>query len=193
MDTQLDLPRDFLTVYRRGVLNVRDGVRLSDVRWMTLEHMANYDRPSFLSDRLVPFALTAAGARFGWWKSSGDAGYDYVVFSPHDCEEASVYAPHFTGFLYRIILDDLGDCWGSWLDDNCGSGAVAAMVNRNIELVRPHLPSDWMRVLTDIASREPRSAPSGGPAWMERQEADDITVRAFQMATLNTPIRQYCD
>jgi hypothetical protein len=159
---------------------------------MTLEQMANYDRPSFLSDRLVPFALTAAGARFGWWKSADEAGYDYVVFSPHDCEEACVYAPDFTGFLYRIILDDLRDCWGSWLDDNCGVDAVVAMVTRNIELARPHLPPAWMRVLTDITSREPRSAPSGGLAWMEWQEADEIAARAFQMATLNAPIRQYC-
>lgn len=191
MSGEWKFPDDFTAVSDRGILNLEDGLRLSDVRWMSRQKIAEYDRPTYLSDRLVPFALTASGDRYGWWMTPDKCGYEFVVFSPHDCSEADVYAPHFVGFLYRILLEDLRDCWGSWLGDQCTTEMIVAMVNRNIELASPHLPEEWEATLRKLVSNTPFLNDDQNLAWIEWDEVERIVARDFDMAAINSPIEQY--
>lgn len=191
MSSQIVLPDNFLAVVRSGVLNLVDGIRLSDIRWMNPVQIASFDRPPFLSDRLIPFALTAGRSRYGWWRESESCTYKFVVFSPRDCDEAMIYAPDFSAFLYRSILEDLVDCWGSWLDDDSRVDAIVEMARRNVALASPFLPVAWARTLGEVVSRTPRWSATGSMTWIDSAEARDLILKHFGDFAIDTSIIQH--
>lgn len=191
MSSELCLPDDFRTVWGQGLLSLEKGIRLSDIRWMSPAAIAAFQRPSFLSESLVPFALTAGHSRFGWWKNANGKEYQFVVFSPADCDEAVIYAPDFTGFLYRAILEDMADCWGSWLGDNAETDAVEQMVRTNVNLASPFLPESWARTLREIALRRPSVTATGSLSWVDPREVQRLTRTCFGALPVDATIVQY--
>ena len=190
MDAKPILPDDFEKIYNSGILHPTAGIRMSQFSWLTREGIATFQGPPYLSDRLVPFALSPAGDRFGWWKSVDGKGYDYVVLSPNDCDSADVYSPTFTAFLFRIMLDEFCDCWFS-LQDGGGPETAAAIMRENVRLLQPQLPDQWHRVLTDVLSRKPVMSNAETVAWMKKSEADQILARELAFPMLNTQVQQY--
>ncbi len=192
MTDNLCLPSEFLTIHRSGILEPGTGVRLSEFRWLTLSEISSFQRPYYLSERLVPFAISPACDYFGWWKSADGSSYESVIWSPHDCDDAEVYSPDFTGFLYRIILNDLSDCWFAG-QDNCGLDEVWTIMRRNVDRVTPFLPSTWSKSLADIVTNAPHFTRYGTVAWIERIAVDELVTQCFGNQCLGTIVKHHID
>jgi hypothetical protein len=185
------LPDDFVKCYQAGILHPAKGIRLSDFSWMTSKQIQSFVGPSYLSDRLVPFALSPAGDRFGWWKADGGTGYEYVVLSWNDCNEADVYARDFTAFLYRKLLDECRECWFCSQDGSSVEAATAIM-GRNVDLAEPHLPKTWTRALRKILSRQPDfSEEAGTVTWAKKPALDKVVLRDLGFDGINSHVQQY--
>jgi hypothetical protein len=190
MDSELRLPVDYQRICESGILHPDDGVRMSQFRWLTCEEIAKFEGPTYLSDRLVPFALSPARDRYGWWRSTDGSGYDYVVLSYNDCDDADVYSSDFTSFLYRMMLDECSDCWFS-LQDESTPDAATAIMRRNVEFLRPHLPDSWIRTLSDILVKAPRLSKNEDVVWIDKREAKQIIARDLSFPFLDEQVKQY--
>lgn len=192
MPDDLCLPTDYLTVHGSGILEPGKGVRLSEFRWLTLDKIASFQRPYYLSERLVPYAVSPSCDYFGWWKSADGSSYEYVIWSPHDCDEAEVYSLDFTGFLYRVTLNELSDCWFA-SQDKCGLDVVWTMMRRNIDLVTPFLPSAWSKSLAAIVTNAPHFTRFGTVAWIEQSTMEELIKQCFGSQYLGTIVKHHID
>jgi hypothetical protein len=139
---------------------------------------------------LVPYAVSPARDYFGWWKSADGNSYEYVIWAPRDCDDTEVYSPDFTGFLYRIILNELSDCWFA-SQDKCGLDVVWTAMRRNISLVTPFLPSAWSKSLADIVTGAPHFTRFGTVAWIEQIAAGELVTQSFGSQRLGTVVKHH--
>ena len=105
-----------------------------------------------------------------------------IVLCPHDWHMATVYAPHFEGFLYRQIIDFATD--GIEVEDD----EEGRQWIHNWQFVfHDFLPSEWIDTLQDIATRplikpEPDSHYTG---LITEAENHEIVQRDLAFARLN--------
>ncbi len=78
---------------------------LAEVEWWSLAEIANYQPPGHHKPGFVPFASDGAGDFWCWWPLRASGLGTPIALCPHDYKVARLDAPHFTGWLYRRILD----------------------------------------------------------------------------------------
>ncbi len=179
-----NLPDDYLNVVRSGVLDLHTGVRLSEYNWMTLQEIAGFQWPYQLSDRFVPFANSAGGHYLGWWKSADSSSYECVILAYRD-SEAEVFAPDFSGFLYRIMLWECFNNWFAFQDDGSVE-MVEAILLRNLDLLKPFLRVEWEATLSAIIARKP--FPGKGQTNLNRKEERILVASEFGSGYINSYI-----
>ena len=122
---------------------------LSEAEWLPLDTILNYQPTDYSLPGFVPFAQNGAGDWWMWWPAAGKSDELPVVLCPHDLNEGEFYAPNFTAFLYRNILDyavtayaDEGEDCRAWFDDWLPRFASI-------------WPAAWSDQIREIASRPP--------------------------------------
>jgi hypothetical protein len=155
----------------------------TDVEWLKPLDIAEYEFLEWQAPHkkwFVPFAISARRDEWGWRLDWAAGGEPPVVF----CErgpEGYGYAPHFRGFLYRMLLEELS---GTWLlqDENDEQGKQA--VARSVEIALPHLPKPWRDQLESLAQKPWRS--SGGAICVyPRSECVQIVAKDLAFPHLN--------
>ncbi len=100
----LVLPEAYRSMCAAGWFDVKSDnyFWLYDAEWVPLTEILNYQPEEYHKPGFVPFASEGDGSHWCWWPS---AHPETVVLCPRDCGEGEFYAPSFTGFLYRRLLD----------------------------------------------------------------------------------------
>ena len=104
------LPQAFKTAWEAGWAG-DNYLALPDLEWLPLEEIAEYEFEDYQISGLVPFASTGGGDLWCWQPAFLGPDGPRVIECPHDCTEASVYAPDFRSFLYRRLLDEACACF----------------------------------------------------------------------------------
>jgi hypothetical protein len=161
---------------------------LTDLQWMTLQKIAEFQPPSFQIAGLVPFASSARRDLFCWYPAWTTEKGVPVTFCPRDDENAICYAGDFCGFLYRILLEEFS---GSWNADIFGIDGLAERFHRYAKLAGEFLPVDWANKLIELSARPLTELEEGVHGVMERAECEQLIQRALSFPRLNERFKHY--
>jgi hypothetical protein len=124
-------------LYARG----EDAVALdfSDMWFMSPSDVAAWRKPfDFMVDGLMPFAWNARRDLWCWYGNVRPQGETPIVKCPRDCDTGEYWAPTYTGFVYRAVVEEY--C-GSWLFEVTPN--ALAVLRSYPDLLEPFLPSAW--------------------------------------------------
>ena len=146
----LRLPEAYRSMQAAGWLDVEasenpDYFWLSEAEWMPLDEIADYQPEEYHKPGFVPFASEGDGSHWCWWPSVHPGK---VVLCPRDCEEGEFYAPSFTGFLYRRLLD-----YARCVSDK-EEHEIRQYLRASATRLSRHLPTLWKDTLNDLASAQ---------------------------------------
>ena len=131
----------------RGALITSVYLWLQDVKmWWTAETILNFTPPSHHKDGFIPFASNPAGDFWCWSPERATEQGVPVIFCPHDEMIAQVNAPHFTGWLYRRILEYAG----GQMNKTGEAEARAWLVRWHTDL-SPFLPPVWNETMLRLS------------------------------------------
>jgi hypothetical protein len=114
-----------------------------EAEWIPLERVPGYQLSPFPHmPGLIPFAFTGGGDHWCWQTQERTAADEYCILRcAHDSDMATVEAPSFAGWFYRLCLD-----YAASIDEK----------ERTIEQARQHLIL-WAERLAEI----------GGQSWAD--------------------------
>lgn len=189
--TKLDpLPEAYTRLFDAGLLDYRKKrscIVLDHAEWLTPQDIASVDWPPHVVPGLVPFAQTGSGDHWCWYVPwSGDNEIP-VVFSPHDMNRASGFAPNFEGCVYRLVLEQFAR---SSLLGERSAARLSKTFKRYAAQLQPFLPRRWGATLSTLAARPVRQA---GDAFclMEEDELRAIISRDLTFARMGKKFRQH--
>lgn len=151
------LPDDYRSMQAAGWFNAKidSYFWLWDSEWMPAKKMLSYKPKKHQKSGFVPFATTAGRDYWCWWPSEHPGA---VVLCPHDSEEGDFYAPSFTGFIYRQLLEFATEIGLNPTDDNfdpeCDPLQGQVLREAAVKLA-PYLPDAWRKTLEEIAANAP--------------------------------------
>ena len=105
------LPQEFREFWKRGFCTITGRnlgphyLLLMDMEWMPLEEIAGFEFQSYHRPGFVPFATSGSGDLWCWQPAFTDERGTRVLYCPHDCYDADVYAPDFMSAIYRHLVD----------------------------------------------------------------------------------------
>lgn len=152
---------------------------LPDVEWLIDGGDDLHLRP-FWQAGFIPFALNGRGDAWCFCPAREDAGTDGspVALCCHDFPFAQLYAPSFSGWIYRRILDV---CRGDY-------GLEEVRLNLWIDLLCPMLPVSWVRTLEALKQRPAVTTLEKGrlrQALISESEYDALVARHLNMSALD--------
>jgi hypothetical protein len=130
-------------------------LELPMIEWMPLSEILSYEPEDYHKPDFMPFAVTGGGDHWCWWPAEHP---NVVVSCPHDCDEGEFYAPSFTGFIYRQLLEfamQIGlNPTDDGFDPECDPVQDQVLRDAAIRLA-PYLPEGWRATLEEIAANPP--------------------------------------
>jgi len=181
------LPEDYLRFHSGGLL-INDfdrGLRLSRFWWFTPKQIAECSLPDYRIEQLVPFAQTWGRDHFCWWVDSGRP--EWIADCPRDSNFAEGIAPHFTGFVYRALLQEFS---GSWLVEQSVAD-VREILAGYARKVAPLLPPKWATVLIECTTREFVPGKAGNTyQFISPEEMKSFVSRDLNFPMLGSSFRQ---
>lgn len=172
------LPDLWHTVHERGCFDpfAEAHLQVSDLRWLSAEEIQGWRFPADQVPGLLPFAVT--GNDDCWCLYQGMAHNDEwpVVFCPHEDEVAFAHSPDFTGFLFRVVVEEYA-C--TCLTEHHAPGTSLAILGGYGERIADCLPAPWAAQLSDIAQRPLLELEHGYFGTIAADEAEDVIAQAF--------------
>ncbi len=154
----------------------------SQLEWLAPDDLENHSLPDYWDPALVfvPFAQTGAGDVWCWYPTSGT---EAIVFPPHDEPEGTFIAPHFEGFLLRMLLEAFSEIY----PDNSGLTVEECQLAARAEVrtLAPYLRPAWVTLLEELAARPLVEDKAWGCLrLLSKDEAKEIFTRELQMPNL---------
>lgn len=170
-----NLPLSWYILHDKGCFDPHHAnyLQLSDLQWL---NPARIVRWSFAEDQiagLMPFALTAAD---DLWCIYDALSPEAVVFCPNEDEVAYAYAPDFSAFIFRAVLEEYA-C--TCLTEYHAPGKSLALLGDYAQLVRPALPLHWADILEDVGSRPLQELEHGYFGTLSASEVQVIVSEQF--------------
>jgi hypothetical protein len=104
------LPEDYRDAWLHGWMDGPWELVVPEMRWLTLEEIAEYAFQDYQLPGFVPFAENGASTVWCWQVDSSGPDGPLVVECSRDCDAALVYAPDFRTAIYRRLLDQACIC-----------------------------------------------------------------------------------
>lgn len=117
---------------------------LYEARWMSPSEIADYEPAKYHKPEYAPFARSARGDHWCWWPSEHP---EAVVLCPHDCEEGEFYAPSFTGFIHRSLLDFAKDVSIEYQDED----EIRRNLREAATRLSSYFPLVWQETIKTLA------------------------------------------
>jgi hypothetical protein len=192
---QFTLPEDYVRLYGRGVFEERERFvvngplrfTFTDLSWLTLDQIAAFEPFEYQVPGLVPFARSGRRDLWCWYPTLRHAAGAPVVFCPVDCDTAEVYAPDFTHFLYRRVLEEFG---GTWLDDQFGREELRALWTRYVDALSAVVDPSRLGPLRAFLDR-PFTTNDGAVALASWDEIDEVIARYLAFPLLRHEFKHY--
>ncbi|TVR46428.1 MAG: hypothetical protein EA402_02695 [Planctomycetota bacterium] len=159
-------------------------LQLSDLRWLDVPQIVAWRFPADSVDDLLPFAVTGLEDlwclthRFGHGSADLDPGGPprAVVFCPHEDEVAFAYAPNFSAFIFRAVLEEYA-C--TCLTEYHSPGRSLAILGDYAATVAPLLPSSLADILRDVGERPLQELEHGYFGTLNADEAQAVIAQVF--------------
>ncbi|MDA3961082.1 MAG: hypothetical protein PF961_09845 [Planctomycetota bacterium] len=126
-------------------------LQFSDLEWMGLDEIVSYTFNDDQIPGLVPVAGTMEMDLWCWYPAMNDGGPAPIVFCPLEDEVASIYAPDFTAWIYRLMLEEYA-CTG--LTEHLDVRQSRVVLDHYTERMAAYLPPAWHARLLDLRSRD---------------------------------------
>ena len=184
------LPAAYMDMFKAGLLDHRKKSKcllLDEVEWLTPKDIAGVDWPPHVVPGLVPFAATGSGDHWCWYLPWNKAGNLPVVFSPHDLNTATGFAPNFEGCIYRLVLEQFAR---STLLGESSTTRLSKRFMRYAEMLAPFIPRTWARTLGMLAAR-PIKEDDEVLSVVGEEELKKLVRRDLKFPKLDKKLRQH--
>ena len=152
-------------------------LQLSDIQWMKPEQILNWVYPADTIKEIMPFAHTGHDDTWCFARMLPEVdGQNPVVFCPLEDEVAFAYAPHFTGFIFRYVLEEYA-C--TCLTESYSPGRSLAILGDYARHVSPFMPNVWAAILNDVSNRPLMELEHGFFGTIHSEEAQQIIETEF--------------
>lgn len=123
---------------------------LPEFHWLDASEISAFRFLDHQWPDFVPFARNTNGDYWVWCPQATDRDRVPVGICPADCEEGEIYAPDFSGALFRLICDAV-----QFLSANSSLvGAARQLLTAGAEYSGAGWPAEWRNWLADL-SRAP--------------------------------------
>ena len=132
----------------------------SDFELLTADEMLNFEFPELWDTEkhhFIPFAKTAEGNIYAFYKNIEIAGENPVVLIWDDMDETEIIAKNFEDFIFRKMLEATDDIDKEDLDtdyDEAGIEAYRTDILADLISITPYIKSEYVTVLSDIYNAE---------------------------------------
>ena len=171
------LPGTFLDLFNPNS-PARHELRFPDVEWLT-DGSDDLHMRQFWNAGFIPFALNGRGDAWCFCPvRDPEMNQAPVALCCHDFPFGQLYAPSFTGWLYRRILDV---CRGDY-------GLEEVRLDQWIDVLCPLMPVAWVRTLEALKQRPVVSTLEKGrlrQALVSESEYDALVSRHLEMSALD--------
>lgn len=158
-----------------------DYLFLTDLEWLSLQEIAEYQFFDWQIGGLIPFAISAR--RDEWcWRRDWQQGAEPPVVLCRRGDTGYGFAPDFRGFLYRILLEEFS---GTWLVESFGIHGTQERLRRYVDFVRPYLPERWVGQLSSLANRDWVTLADGTVCVFTREECNRVVQDELAFPHLN--------
>lgn len=148
---------------------------------LTPEAMLNFETPPFWdveTHHFIPFAKTLEGNYYAFYDNVKVEGEAPVVEIWDEMDDTEYYAKNFEDFIFRQMVESAEDIDKDDLQAEYGGdvNAYIADVERDIASITPYLKAEYIEVLNDIYSREPKEG-TLAYSLISMREAEEIVEK----------------
>lgn len=132
----------------------------SDFEMLTAEEMLNFKFPELWDTKthhFIPFAKTAEGTVYAFYKNIEIDGENPVVLIWDDMDETEVIAKNFEDFIFRKMLEATDDIDKEDLDADYGEAGIEAYrtdMLSDLRSISPYLKKEYVDVLEEVYNAE---------------------------------------
>ncbi|MFT7878834.1 MAG: SMI1/KNR4 family protein [Sulfurimonas sp.] len=128
---------------------------------LTPEAILNFQTPEFWdieTHKFIPFAKTLEGNYYAFYDNVKVKGEAPIVEIWDEMDDTEYYAKNFEDFIFRQMVESAEDIDKDDLKVEYDGDvhAYIADVERDIASITPYLKADYIKLLKDIYSREPK-------------------------------------
>ncbi len=151
------------------------------VEWLEEGDLLAWRTPDYWRTDLTFVAFAHEGSGDDWcWVSNFMGRLLPVVYTPHDLNQAQVYAPDFESFLLRAFLEALVEF---------PADADVRQIEANRHVLEPYVRPEWNRLMMQVASRQPSLTAQNSKSFISAQELETLLREQFQFEALDHTFR----
>ncbi len=132
----------------------------TDFELLTTDEMLNFEFPELWDTEkhhFIPFAKTAEGNIYAFYKNIEVEGENPVVLIWDDMDETEVIAKNFEDFIFRKMLEATDDIDKEDLDADYGEDGIEAYridLLADLNSITPYIKKEYVTVLNNIYTAE---------------------------------------
>lgn len=125
-------------------------LQFSDLVWLDEAEIQAFEFADDQIPGLVPIATTMEQDLWCWYPAMNDGGPAPVVFCPLEDEVASIHAPDFAAWIYRLMLEEYA-CTG--LTEHLDVRQSRLVLDHFAARMADYLPAPWVERLGELKGR----------------------------------------
>ncbi|HXE51371.1 MAG TPA: hypothetical protein VN541_00055 [Tepidisphaeraceae bacterium] len=182
-------PADYMRFLSAGALanDFKTGMRVSRLSWRSPKEIDSCLWPEYKIKSLVPCAQTPGRDHY-CWSLSDHPENPWIAECPRDSDFAEGFAPHFEGFVFRALLEEMS---GTWLTDD--PNTAARMFRLNADRSRAGLRHVWAEILDTLASRPVTFNQANSPRVISEEYAAQVVNSELAFPMLGKQFKQHLD
>jgi len=128
----------------------------TDFELLTADEMLNFEFPELWDTEkhhFIPFAKTAEGNIYAFYKNIEIEGENPVVLIWDDMDETEIIAKNFEDFIFRKMLEATDDIDKEDLNTDYGKAGIEAYrtdLIADLKSITPYIKEEYVTVLNDI-------------------------------------------
>ena len=132
----------------------------SDFELLTADEMQNFKFPELWDiekHHFIPFAKTAEGNIYAFYKNIDIDGENPVVLIWDDMDETEIIAKNFEDFIFRKMLECTDDIDKEDLESDYGKDGIETYridLLADLKSITPYIKSEYVTLLSDIYNAE---------------------------------------
>jgi hypothetical protein len=157
-------------------------LQFSDLVWLSEEEIADFEFAEDQIPGLVPIATTMEQDLWCWYPAMNDGGPAPVVFCPIEDEVASIHAPDFTAWIYRLMLEEYA-CTG--LTEHLDFRQSRRVLDHYAQRMADYLPPAWSARLAELKQRPFKTDDNGYYGVLDEAELAAILAQDLDYPRLD--------
>lgn len=163
-------------------------LQFSDLVWLDQEEIAGFEFASDQIPGLVPIAVTMEQDVWCWYPAMNDGGPAPVVYCPLEDEVASIHAPDFSAWIYRLMLEEYA-CTG--LTEHLDVRQSRLVLDHFAERMAGYLPEPWVARLAELKGRPFHTDDNGYYGVLDEDELVEILEHDLAYPRLDEEFEHY--